>query len=471
MYNDCVMRETSIFAEWLAIKNPLHKHNAPFTKEMQDELEDFYLERYAMWFSQGLFSLANSQIPMVNLWDDHDIIDGFGSYPHHFMDSPVFTGLGAIAFKYYMLFQHQSSIDEGPANEPSWLPGTKPGPYIKERSRSLFMSLGGGLSFLGLDCRTERTRDEILSEQTYDAILDRCYAELVKGTTTHLIVLLGVPIAYPRLVWLENILTSRIMDPIKALSRAGAFGNLLNNFDGGVEILDDLDDHWTAKNHKAERRFLIQDLQDLAASKSVRVTILSGDVHLAAIGQFFSSGGTDGFGKGGQVPKDKDHRYMPNVISSAIVNTPPPDMLADVLARRDKVHHLDGDTDENMIPLFSVDVDGKKRNNKVMLPRRNWASIRVYDGSGSPPGTPDAGREPSPEKGGGLVGLVRRLSMTRNDSFGNGPRRNDSFGPRPPISGGGGGLLRRLSTSRGRSPAGAFDGRSEERRVGKECPV
>ena len=460
VYNDCVMRETSVFAEWLAIKNPLHKHNAPFTTAMQDELEEFYLERYAMWFSQGLFGLANSQIPMVNVWDDHDIIDGFGSYPHHFMDSPVFTGLGAIAFKYYMLFQQQSVVDEGQAHEPSWLLGTKPGPYIKERSRSLFMSLGGGLSFLGLDCRTERTRDEILSEQTYDAILDRCYAELVKGTTTHLIVLLGVPIAYPRLVWLENILTSRIMDPIKALSRAGAFGNLLNNFDGGVEILDDLDDHWTAKNHKAERRFLIQDLQDLAASKSVRITILSGDVHLAAIGQFFSSKHDDG--TPGPIPKDKDHRYMPNVISSAIVNTPPPDMLADFLAKRDKIHHLDGETDENMIPLFGTDVDGKKRNNKVMLPRRNWASIRVYDGSGSPPGTPGASRTPSPEKGDGLGGLVRRLSMSRNDSFGPGPnRRQDSFGPRPPISGNGGGLLRRLSTSRGRPAVATFDGGDE----------
>ena len=461
VYNDCVMRETSVFSEWLAIKNPLHKHNAPFTSAMQDELEDFYLERYAMWFSQGLFGLANSQIPMVNVWDDHDIIDGFGSYPHHFMDSPVFTGLGAIAFKYYMLFQQQSSVEEGPANEPSWLLGTKPGPYIKELSRSIFMSLGGGLSFLGLDCRTERTRDEILSEQTYDAILDRCYAELIKGTTTHLIVLLGVPIAYPRLVWLENILTSRIMDPIKALSRAGAFGNLLNNFDGGVEILDDLDDHWTSKNHKAERRFLIQDLQDLAASKSVRITILSGDVHLAAIGQFFSSKHEDG--TPGSIPKDKDHRYMPNVISSAIVNTPPPDMLADVLAKRDKIHHLDGETDENMIPLFGTDVDGKKRNNKVMLPRRNWASIRVYDGINSPPGTPgDAGRSPGPEKGGGLGVLVRRLSMSRNDSFGPGPnRRQGSFGPRPPISGGGDGLLRRLSTSRGRPAAGTFDGAGE----------
>jgi hypothetical protein len=69
-------------------------------------------------------------------------------------------------------------------------------------------------------------------------------------------------------------LTSRLMDPIKALGKTGVFGNVLNHFDGGVEVLDDLDDHWTAKNHKAERKLIIEDLQDLAADESVRVTIL-----------------------------------------------------------------------------------------------------------------------------------------------------------------------------------------------------
>ena len=108
----------------------------------------------------------------------------------------------------------------------------------------------------------------VLSKASYDLIFDRCRREIQDGETKHLIVLLGVPIAYPRLVWLENLLTSRVMDPIKAL------GGFLNKFDGGVEILDDLDDHWTAKNHKQERTYLLEELQELAAEKSVRVTIL-----------------------------------------------------------------------------------------------------------------------------------------------------------------------------------------------------
>jgi len=205
IYNDRVMQETKLFRDWLMIKNPLHKHNAPFTAAMQEELEIFYLERYCMWFSQGFFGMANSQIPMVNMFDDHDIIDGFGSYPHHFMNSPVFSGLGNVAFKYYMLFQHQSIAEETEKTEPSWALGVKPGPYITELSRSLFMSLGANVSLLAVDARTERTRDEVVSPNTWRKLIDRCYEEIEKGTTEHLLVLLGVPIAYPRLVWLENM--------------------------------------------------------------------------------------------------------------------------------------------------------------------------------------------------------------------------------------------------------------------------
>ncbi|MCJ1311100.1 hypothetical protein MMC25_004770 [Agyrium rufum] len=432
IYNDAIMKQTKLFQEWLTIKNPHHKHQTPFSPAMQEEMETFYLERYSMWFSQGLFGMANSQIPMVNIWDDHDIIDGFGSYPDHFMSTPVFCGLGNIAFKYYMLFQHQSVPDETSADEPCWLLGSSRGPYINEYSRSIFLSMGKNVAFLGLDCRTERMRDEILSEASYDLIFDRCKREIISGETKHLIVLLGVPIAYPRLVWLENVLTSRIMDPIKALGRAGMLGGFVNKFDGGVEILDDLDDHWTAKNHKDERNWFVQALQDLAAEKSVRITILGGDVHLAAVGQFYSNPKL-------KIPKDRDFRYMPNVISSAIVNTPPPDMMADVLNKRNKIHHLDADTDEDMIPMFTHDVNSSTRNNKRLLPRRNWCSITEYRPGNTPPPTPPSSIGssefpiPPSQQSRAPGGARRTMSLTRND-------------PKP------GGLLRRLSGQARHSP-------------------
>ncbi len=51
-------------------------------------------------------------------------------------------------------------------------------------------------------------------------------------------------------------------------------GSFSDHLDGGGEILADLSDHWTASNHKDERQWFIQELQDLAAEKCVRVTIL-----------------------------------------------------------------------------------------------------------------------------------------------------------------------------------------------------
>ncbi|GAB7343495.1 hypothetical protein MBLNU457_1509t1 [Dothideomycetes sp. NU457] len=460
IYNDAAMRDTEHFREWLAIKNPEHKHRVEFSSEMQEELESFYLNRYCTWFSQGLFSMANSQIPMINMWDDHDIIDGYGSYPHHFMGSKVFTGLGAVAFKYYMLFQHQSVVAETSREEPSWLLGASPGPYINEYSRSIFTHLGRKVAFLGVDCRTERMRDEVLSQESYDIIFSRCRGEIIKGETKHLIVLLGIPIAYPRLNFLENILTSRVMDPVKAVvGKTGLLGGFINKFDGGIEILDDLDDHWTAKHHKQERNWFVQELQELAAEKSVRITILGGDVHLAAVGQFYSP---KKFG----IPKDQDHRYMPNIVSSAIVNTPPPVMMGDILNKRNKVHHLDAETDEDMIPMFDYDVDGRPRKNHHLLPRRNYCTIREYVPGSTPPASPEPDDRPSSSRslnqqsGDHLDERDQRYppgSMDRRPAPRSRSLTRDSFRPAN--------LMRRLSGSRSRqeqAPLGPDDSKAYE---------
>lgn len=70
-----------------------------------------------------------------------------------------------------------------------------------------------------------------------------------------------------------------------------------------------MEDHWAAAVHKAERNHFVQRLQTLAYSKRVRITILSGDVHLAAIGRFFTKAKFN-------IPQERDHRYMVNVVST-----------------------------------------------------------------------------------------------------------------------------------------------------------
>ncbi|PHH63082.1 hypothetical protein CDD81_6327 [Ophiocordyceps australis] len=450
IYNDRLAYNSPLFDDWLEERDAHEKRNAPFSAAMQDELEAFYLERYCTWFSQGLFGLAVSQIPMVNMYDNHDVFDGYGSYPHLNMASPVFCGLGAVAFKYYMLFQHQSLVTETEKSEPSWILSLEPGPYIKELSHSIYVSLGGKVALLAVDCRTERTESEVVREKTWERIMNRMYSEIRRGQMEHLLLVLGTPIAYPRLVWLENILTSRLMGPVKALGKTGMLGKAMNDIDGGADARDDLNEHWTAKKHKQERSLVIEDLQDLAIDKSLRITILSGDVHMAAVGQFFSSPKLG-------LPKHKDPRYMPNVIASPMANAPPSDFMADVINKRNKVHHFDKQTDENMIPLFRHGVDGKVRNNPHLLPHRNWCSISLWTPGSTPPPTPprssyEERHSPSPHAN-SSGGLLRRLSSRRKSA----PRRIEGAhesvrGPRPPISGGMGffqNISRRLSWSDG----------------------
>ena len=107
---------------------------------------------------------------------------------------------------------------------------------------------------------------------------------------------------------------------------------------------------------------------------------------------------------------------MPNVVSSAIVNAPPPEVLSDVLNKRNRVHHLDVNTDEDMIPMFPYDVDGKPRNNKRLLPRRNWCSIREFNPGTTPPPTPPTPKPVSPDQQFRPTGGMRRsISLSRRD--------------------------------------------------------
>lgn len=332
------------------------------------------------------------------------------------MRCPVFRGIGGVANKYYLLFQHHlappvssytsdaqqvTSGDGHPSPDPrqlentyvleektidsSYIIGSKPGPYVVDHSRSIYARLGARIAFFGIDARTERTRHQVNYPETYEIIFSRLRKELGEARASpspiqHLIVLLGIPIAYPRLTWLENIFSSPIMGPMKFLNKRFGFGGgFFNHFDGSVDLLDDLDDHYTARTHKKERLFLVQELQKLASEFSVRISILGGDVHLAAVGRFYSNPKLG-------IPIDNDHRYMANIISSAIVNKPPPSAVANLLARRNKIHHLDLDTDETLMNFFDKDpgnVNKTSSSNHVTMPSRNWAMITENSPNGA----------------------------------------------------------------------------------------
>jgi hypothetical protein len=150
------------------------------------------------------------------------------------MECDVFRGIGGTAYKYYLLFQHHlpppistyttdapqtmvnnsGGVGVDPAQtkdtyvmqndqqDPSYIIGRQPGPYVAEHSRSIITRLGARIAFFGLDARTERTRHQVNYPDTYQMIFDRVSSELAAAAASerpinHLVVLLGIPIAYP----------------------------------------------------------------------------------------------------------------------------------------------------------------------------------------------------------------------------------------------------------------------------------
>jgi hypothetical protein len=102
------------------------------------------------------------------------------------MRCDVFRGIGGTAHKYYMLFQHHlapppSTFTSEDATtrvhadktagtdpnqlmdtyvgtkkeEPCYIVGHKPGPYVSEHSHSIYTRLGARIAFLGVDGRIE----------------------------------------------------------------------------------------------------------------------------------------------------------------------------------------------------------------------------------------------------------------------------------------------------------------------------
>ncbi|XP_006458514.1 hypothetical protein AGABI2DRAFT_63923 [Agaricus bisporus var. bisporus H97] len=378
LYCDVLLREPEM-QDWAAKMKPEERKQYPLTDEIRICIDRFLFNHYCQSFRRGAFARANSSIPMVNMCGMSNAIDGFGSYPDDMQRAPVFRHIGDRGYFFFLIFQCFMNPDlDGLSDAPgkhvfqSTIFGQM-GPYIRQPSHSFLVNMGPQVALLLLDCRAERKKDQVCSPAQYDRVFKRI--QTLPPSVEHLVILLGIPIAYPRMVFLESALESKL-NPLVALGRNGSLGlsGFVNKFNADAELLDDLNDHWTARMHKRERNWLIEQLQVIASKQRLRISFVSGDVHCAAVGILKTLKGK----KDPEVPVHTDHRYMINVVTSAIVNTPPPGgvlALVNQLATKNHKTLNYAQTDETMLPLFGTDTDGSSRKQKYIIGRRNWCSV------------------------------------------------------------------------------------------------
>ncbi|WP_421272536.1 alkaline phosphatase D family protein [Aeromonas taiwanensis] len=220
------------------------------TRTMVEQLDRFYCDLYCKQWSRPEVAFMLARAPSAMMWDDHDIFDGWGSYPEDLQRCEVYQAIYAAATKYFRLFQLRSEANgallDKALNHHSWRLGFR------------------GYQILALDNRANRTLTRVMSPSQWDQI----NAALAACDSGHLLVMAGVPVVYRDFSFTEAALDATPWEE---------------------ELTDDLKDHWRAKAHQGERARLIMRLLDNARQRrqkepGCKTLILSGDVHVGCLG-------------------------------------------------------------------------------------------------------------------------------------------------------------------------------------------
>ena len=258
---------------------------APFTEAMRAELEAHYLATYADVLGAPEVAGVLARVPGVMMWDDHDIVDGWGSRPPAWQASPVARGLFAVARRAFALVQLGCDPDAPP---PSGFASPEGAHYGWEGAY-------GPARLVVPDLRSERTRSRVMGPAGHAALAHALDA----AAEPHLVVVSSVPLVNADLSMLERVVTPLM--PLADLYQ------------------DDLRDQWMSHRHAAEWRAVMERLL-LAAEAGRRVTVLSGEIHLGAHGSAERPGGRAG-------------ARVEQLTASGIAHPPPPRLLARALDR------------------------------------------------------------------------------------------------------------------------------------------
>ncbi|NOI14211.1 alkaline phosphatase D family protein [Vibrio hepatarius] len=293
VYADAIWTEVDTLKAWNERDREV-KVKRPASRKMVAQLDRFYSKLYVdRWNKEPMASMLAS-IPSVMMWDDHDIIDGWGSYPDDIQSCDVYKAIFSAARKHFELLQIR-----GPQNR-----------SLLQTSHSVRDHFASALKFHGydilvLDNRAQRTLKQVMSKNQWNLVIEY----LKNLESDNLLVLSAVPVVYRDFSFAENTLDTTPWEE---------------------ELTDDLKDHWRAKEHEGERSRLIMRLLDYSQSSKRRTVILSGDVHVGALGVIRDS-------------RDKQQRSVHQVISSAIVHPAPSYMqwLGVCAITNDRTEYLD----------------------------------------------------------------------------------------------------------------------------------
>lgn len=333
VYSDAMWKKVPELVDWL--EKPAEKRfKSAFTVAMAKKLDQYFCGMYVeRWKTPEIAAVLRS-IPTIMMWDDHDIMDGWGSYPDKQHNSDVYQGIFKIASRYFNLFQLQCKVGEA---HPAAIPGAD-GFHLGFREL-------GKLSLLIPDLRSERKPqpEQVISPPSWNAI----YAWMEASPTAekgHLLLMSSIPIAYLNL---------------------GAIERLLGVLPGQQELEDDLRDHWSSPAHVQERKRLVHRLFSHAKDKNCRITILSGDVHVGALSVLESA--RDASARRGE-------SVINQLISTGIVHPPPPGLVRYVLeTNASSVEVVDQGITAAMQPLAG--------RNHYLIGARNWLAIEPDDQS------------------------------------------------------------------------------------------
>ena len=282
VYADSIWEKVTSINRW-AEKPVKQRNKAAFTDTMKRQVERFYFDLYCSRWSQVEPARMFASIPSLMMWDDHDIFDGWGSYEKEQQTSPVYRGIFDVAREHFAIFQQRVRLGEKPAGG------------LSDQDHFNFLHRFGDIALLALDMRSERSQSQVLSSGSWQAIYSAL--ENVNGCK-HLFILSSIPVVHPDFSLVES-----------------TFGII----PGQQELEDDLKDHWHSRTHKAERLRLIHRLLNFAKEKKVRVTLLSGDVHVGAVGVIESR----------RAGTENNHANIINQLtSSGIVHPAPPALMS-----------------------------------------------------------------------------------------------------------------------------------------------